>query len=75
MSEVSTFKWASEASPFDPVFNGISTRIAALQKDGVMPVATGLCLPGRVVVSINSVEFLDEIFVKSNAYNTKANSE
>ena len=57
------------------MFNGISTRIAALQKDGVMPVATGLCLPGRVIVSINSVEFLDEIFVKSNAYNTKANSE
>ena len=36
-----------------------------------MPPINGLCLPGRILVSINSVEFLDDIYMKSNAFNTK----
>lgn len=36
---------------------------------------TGLCLPSRVFVHINSVDFLDDIFVKYNAYNTKLSDD
>lgn len=40
-----------------------------------MPPISGLCLPGRTLISINSVEYLNDIYVTQNAFNTKLFSE
>ena len=61
--------------PYKPSLASVSSALCAMDKDGKMPPINGICLPGRVWLSINSVDFLDEIFVKSNAFNTKLISE
>ena len=36
-----------------------------------MPVMSGLCIPGKSIVSINSAEVLEDFFVKHGSYLTK----
>ena len=75
ISEISVFKNAARESPYEPTLNLIASELGKQRKDGKLPPVTGLCLPGRVLLSINSVDFLDDIYVKSNQYNTKLSTE
>lgn len=48
----------------------VTNKITAL-RGGELPGLTGMCLLGQNIVSVNSVDYLDEIFVKQNNLNTK----
>ena len=55
--------------PFMPIFSAISVEI--FKQEGGIPQVAGLCLPGRTLMKINTVEMLDDIYVKQNHLNTK----
>jgi len=42
---------------------------------GKTPLVQGLCLPNRSMLILNSVSFLDDLYVNQNAYFTKKTSD
>ncbi len=65
-SELAIFKEKSEAQPFEYVVCVLSEIIAASRPGKKMPPMTGICIPGICIVSINSAELLEDIFVNHN---------
>ena len=49
-------------NPFMPIFSAINVEI--LKQEGRIPQVTGECFPGRTLMKINTVEMLDDIYVK-----------
>ena len=71
VGEISAITEMAEKRPFESIFAEISRMIGLQKNGGKMPAVTGICLPGRVLVSINSVDFLEDVYIKQNAFNTK----
>jgi hypothetical protein len=61
--------------PYDPPIYAIGELIAARQPSKKLPAMTGMCLPGRNIVMINSAELLDDLFVNYNGLMTKSSFE
>ena len=74
LDEIATFRKAVRTNPYEPTLTSIATELESIN-NGRMPGLNGLCMPGRVWVSVNSVDYLDDIYVKANAYNTKLTME
>ena len=72
--EIATFRKAVKVGPYKPTLTAITAELESLN-NGKVPPLTGLCLPGRSWVCVNSVEYLDDIFVNANAFNTKQTFE
>jgi hypothetical protein len=49
----------------------VAVDLAKKKCCGKIPPACGITIPGRTFVFINSVNFLEDIYVKQNAFNTK----
>ena len=75
VSEISFFINAVRESPYEPSFNLIAEYLGKQRKDGQLPPVTGVCLPARVLISINSIDFLEDIYVRYNQYNGKLNEQ
>ena len=45
-----------------PVFSTVSAEIQ--KQESKIPKVTGVCLPGRCLVMVNTVEMLEDIYVK-----------
>lgn len=75
IGEIKAFNACAESNPYDPLFVTLIKQIAEQKNKGKIPAVTGMCLPSRVFVHINSVEFLDDVFVNYNAYNTKLSDD
>jgi hypothetical protein len=58
---------------YKPEFSLLSypTNKIIEQNNGRVPPLTGMCLLGDTLVSINSVEYLDDVYINKNNLNTK----
>lgn len=58
---------------YQPEFSLLSAPTYKIieQNNGKVPPISGVCLPGYNLLSVNSVDFLDDIYINKNALNTK----
>jgi hypothetical protein len=66
--DMATMKKAVKDNPTDYPWS--EWQIKALGVDALPPI-TGVIFPGKVGLSVNSVEFLNDIYVNQNKYHTK----
>lgn len=74
VTEVKELVKAAKTKQHQMVFQSILEVLREKNKSRPLPL-TGLCLPGKCAVMINSVDYLDDIYVKQNQYNTKQGFE
>ena len=72
IAELSALIKHVKEEPNAPIFNALVEKLTK-RKNGSLPPVSGITLLGKTTAYINSVEFLDDIFVKQNAYLTKYN--
>jgi len=63
LSEINDFQKFAVSHPYEPLFTCMIKKVADEKYNGKIPKVFGLCLPSRVFVVINSVDFLDDIFI------------
>jgi hypothetical protein len=71
LTDLKTLERLGRESPFESTMNAICKEIASQQPDMKMPLFTGLAAPGRTSVFVNTCDYLEDIYVKQNAYFTK----
>ena len=57
--------------PFNPAIVKVAIDLAKKKCCGKIPPVCGITIPGLTFIFINSVDFLEDIYVKQNAFNTK----
>ena len=71
ISEIQVMKKTAQENPHAHPFTALFKEVAKEKNGGKMPACGGSCVMGKAMVAINSVDFLNEVYIKSNAYNTK----
>ena len=66
ISEIKAIAKSATDTPYDPIISGLFQEVAKEKNGGNMPAVIGACLFGKALAVINSVDFLDEIYVKHN---------
>ena len=72
ITESLLFLKVMKEDPFKPAPVNVAMRLVKSENCGKVPPVCGITIPGRNFLFINSVDFLEDIYVKQNAYNTKA---
>jgi len=76
ITEITRLKQLIAEDPYQPVLSRVATQLGMEALDtNVVPRLTGLCMPNRNLLFINSVDFLNDIYVKYNAFHTKSDQE